>query len=152
MNSFRICKSQYANDISGIGARLTGGRWNSIGISILYTSENSALSAFELATHIGLSILPNDLCVVTFEILNNLVIEEVKNLPNDWNTIPPNYQTKEIGDNFIRRCETPILKVPSVVIKGAYNYLINPNHRESQQIKTKDIDPFSFDQRLQYFE
>jgi len=151
MNTYRICKTQYAHDMSGLGARLTGGRWNTAGHPILYTSENSALAAFELATHVSLSILPDDLSLVTYSIPSDLSIDEVTNLPNHWDNIPPNDQTRKIGDNFILHAQAPILKVPSVVIKGAFNYLINPNNTGSQLIKIESVNPFSFDQRFQSF-
>ncbi len=138
--------------MSGIGARLAGGRWNTIGNAILYTAENSALAAFEFATHVSLSLLPAGLSLVTYHIPDSMSIDEIVNLPDDWDTIPANYQTRKIGDDFIFDCKTPLLKVPSVVIKGAFNYLVNPSHNESQLIKIESIEPFSFDERLQQFE
>ena len=37
---FRLSKAQFANDLSGKGAELVGGRWNSRGNAMLYTSQS----------------------------------------------------------------------------------------------------------------
>jgi len=150
MNAYRICKTQYAQDMSGLDAMLTGGRWNSAGNAVLYTSENSALAAIELATHVDLSILPDNLSLVTYDIPEVITIEVLKNPPKGWEAIPPNQLTKYIGDDFITKSEAQVLKVPSVVINGAFNYLINPSNKDSQLIKIGHIEDFSFDQRLRH--
>ena len=41
-----------------------------------------------------------------------------------------------------------VLKVPSVVVQGEFNYLINPNHPEISNVKIKTIEKFNFDERL----
>jgi RES domain-containing protein len=42
----------------------------------------------------------------------------------------------------------PVLKVPSVVVKDEFNYIINPLHPKSREIKIAEQKPFSFDARL----
>ncbi|HET6992213.1 MAG TPA: RES family NAD+ phosphorylase, partial [Bacteroidia bacterium] len=46
---FRLCKSNYSKDLSGIGAEKSGGRWNSKGKAMLYTSATRALCTIEIA-------------------------------------------------------------------------------------------------------
>jgi RES domain-containing protein len=38
-----------------------------------------------------------------------------------------------------------VLKVPSAVVPGDFNYLINPKHKNFNKIKIKNKEPFSFD-------
>ena len=65
---FRLSKAQFANDLSGKGAELVGGRWNSRGNAMLYTSQSIALCVTEIAVHVPLGILPKDYQLVHIEI------------------------------------------------------------------------------------
>ncbi len=52
MRLYRFCRKRRANDLSGTGAKLVGGRWNSPGVAMLYTSENGALAFAEYWVHV----------------------------------------------------------------------------------------------------
>lgn len=147
---FRLSKSKFANDLSGKGAEKSGGRWNSKGTSMLYTSESRALCATEIAVHTPLGNLPLDYKLISIEIPENIQIHTLvsSDLPMDWKYIPHSHSTQVIGDLFILDGIYPVLKVPSVVIQDEYNYLINPTHPESAKIKIMTIEPFNFDERL----
>jgi RES domain-containing protein len=41
-----------------------------------------------------------------------------------------------------------VLKVPSAVVPGEYNFLLNPNHKYFQKVKILNIESFTFDERL----
>ena len=53
---YRITKSPYRKDLSGMGAKLYGGRWNSKGIPLIYCSESRALAYAEVAIHLPLHL------------------------------------------------------------------------------------------------
>lgn len=150
MKVFRICKEKYANDLSGTGAKLVGGRWNSKGIPILYTSESRALAMTEVAVHLPYNLIPNDFVLVTIDIPENLKLEEVlvKNLSKKWNNFPINNSTQNIGNEFVKNNDALVLKVPSAVVAGDFNYLINSNHKDFDKIEIENIIPFIFDNRL----
>lgn len=150
MKVFRICKEKYANDLSGIGAKLVGGRWNSKGIPILYTSESRALAMAEVAVHLPYNLMPNDFVLVTIDISDNITIKEIlaKDLPKKWNDFPINSSTQNIGNKFIKNNNALVLKVPSAVVAGDFNYLINSNHKDFDKIEIVSIIPFIFDNRL----
>ena len=57
MKTYRLSRGKYANDISGIGARLNGGRWNSRGKNALYCAENISLAKLEVAVHLDLDLI-----------------------------------------------------------------------------------------------
>jgi len=147
---FRLSKSKYAGDLSGKGAEKSGGRWNSKGIALVYTSASRALCTTEIAVHTPLGNLPLDYRLITIEIPDDIQQKETvaSELANDWNSIPPSYSTREIGDKFVAERKYLVLKVPSVVVPGDYNYLLNPNHPEFDKIKIMSIEPFNFDERL----
>lgn len=150
MKVFRICKEKCANDLSGTGAKLVGGRWNSKGIPILYTSESRALAMAEVAVHLPYNLIPNDFVLVTIDIPENLKLEEVlvKNLSKKWNNFPINNSTQNIGNEFVKNNDALVLKVPSAVVAGDFNYLINSNHKDFDKIEIENIIPFIFDNRL----
>lgn len=147
---FRLSKSVYANDLSGRGAEKAGGRWNSKGTALVYTSESRALCTTEIAVHTPLGILPLDYVIIAIEIPNTVQVTELKApaLPADWKSLPHSHSTQEIGDAFVNEGKTAVLKVPSAVVQGEYNYLVNPSHKDFKKIKVKLIEPFDFDERL----
>ena len=57
---FRISGKKYILDLSGKGAELNGGRWNEIGVPVLYTGANLAVSATEYFVHLGPKIRLNE--------------------------------------------------------------------------------------------
>jgi RES domain-containing protein len=150
MKVFRLSKQKFTNDLSGSGAELTGGRWNKIGTKLLYTSDSRALCTAEIAVHTPIGIIPDDYYLITIEIPDSIEIFNLStsSLPNDWKSFPHSEITPEIGDSFISKCEFLIMKVPSAVVQGDYNYLINPLHHDFDKIKIINKEKFTFDKRL----
>jgi len=147
---FRLSKSKFSNDLSGKGAEKSGGRWNSKGTPIIYTGQSRALCTTEIAVHTPLGILPNDYELIEIEIEDSIEILEIdtKKLSKKWKVFPHAHETQVLGDKFVTENKYLLLKVPSVVVQGEFNYLINPNHPEIHRVKIKNIEKFSFDERL----
>ena len=62
MRIWRICRARFAGEaFSGQGARRFGGRWNSPGVPIVYSSSSLALAAMELFVHLEPNQQPDDL-------------------------------------------------------------------------------------------
>jgi len=150
MNVFRLSKSRFADDLSGKGAEKSGGRWNSKGTALVYTSASRALCTTEIAVHTPLGNLPLDYKIITIGIPDDIPIQEIlkEELPSDWKSIPHAHSTQVIGDRFVSEGIFPVLKVPSVVVQDEFNYLINPAHADSRMIRIIAIEPFNFDERL----
>ncbi len=150
MKVYRLSRRKYAKDFSGKGAALFGYRWNSKGIEMVYTAESRALAMAEVAVHLTLANLPDDYMMIEIEIPDTLAIEgiEVKDLHVDWNSYPHSIKTQQLGDEFVRSMKACVLKVPSAVVKGDFNYLLNPNHPEIQSIRVIDTSDFPFDHRI----
>ena len=146
---FRLSKNIYANDLTGKGAEIYGGRWNSIGTPMIYTAESRALCAVEIAVNTPLSNIPTDYSIISFQIPEeNITSVKEKILPINWNILPYSHSTIEIGDLFISEKKSLVLKVPSAIIAGDYNYLINPLYHNLGKLKILKIEDFSFDNRL----
>ena len=147
---FRLSKSNYQNDLSGRGAEIYGGRWNSKGTPMIYTSQSRALCVAEIAVHSPLGIIPKDYFLIVLEIPENCKIMQISEseLPDGWSSIPHIHQTQLLGDIFIKNSENLVMKVPSAVVQGDWNYLINPLHKDISLIKIISAEKYGFDKRL----
>jgi RES domain-containing protein len=150
MEVFRLARKKYPIVLSGKGASISGARWNSKGTEIIYCAQNRALAMAEVLVHLSLATLPNDFVMLTIDIPDDIFIEalDFKKLNIDWNVFPCTFETPLLGDDFIRRNEASVLKVPSAVVKGDFNFLINPNHADFYKIKIIEQVNFPFDKRI----
>ena len=145
---YRICNPQFNEDISGTGAKLYGGRWNSKGIAMLYASEHISLSVLEMLVHNRFTDFAIDLSLLHLTFMDTITVKEVKNnkLKTDW--VTDFEYTRFMGDQFIKAGMHAILKVPSAVIKEEHNFIINPFHADFKKIKITQTVSFSTDKRL----
>ena len=147
---YRLCRKNYAHDLSGRGAEISGGRWNSKGVAALYTSSSRALCVMEILVHVPAGIIPKDYYLISIEFPDDILIKtiDVKKLPANWASNPISAVTQRIGDTFFSGQKELVLKVPSAIIKDDWNYLINPTHKDFHQVKDLSSEPFGFDARL----
>lgn len=150
MEVFRLQNKKFPIELSGKGASITGARWNSKGTEVIYTAQNRALAMAEVAVHLTLATLPKGFCMITINIPNEVKVFtfDASRLPNDWNFFPENSATQKMGDNFMRQNEFAVIKVPSAVVKGEYNYIINPHHKDFSKITIIAQEDFPFDKRI----
>lgn len=150
MEVFRLSREKFASPLSGKGSAIKGARWNSIGIELIYTANNRSLAMAEVAVHFTLATLPSDYLMLTINIPDDIEGQLVKevNLPKDWKDFPHPVSTQKIGDQFVSENKYCLLIVPSVVTKGDYNVLINPNHKEFSRISITKLEKFPFDKRI----
>ena len=147
---YRLAKAKFSLTLSGKCAEKSGGRWNSKGVPMIYTSDSRALCTTEVAVHMPLGLLPADYKIITIEIPDSVktrILPKSK-LPADWKSIPHSGSTQEIGDDFIRQNKDAVMKVHSAVVPGDFNFLFNPNHKDFAQIRIKKVEDFGFDSRL----
>lgn len=150
MEVFRLANKKYPIELSGIGASITGARWNSKGNEVIYTAQSRALAMAEVVVHVTLATMPSGFAMLTVFIPDDLFIEEinVKKLPLGWNSFPELIDTQKMGDEFIRKKKSAVMKVPSAVVKGDFNYLLNPYHEDFHRIKIIHQEDFPFDKRI----
>jgi RES domain-containing protein len=149
IRTWRLVKKKYAQSaFSGEGAAIAGGRWNSIGIKVVYTSESLSLAVLEILVG-GAPIALLDSYVKIPVEFEESIVSSLGHLPKDWKTYPPSIQTQEIGNIWTRDNKSHVLKVPSVVVSEESNYLINPFHPAfKNSLNIGKIEPFQFDGRL----
>ena len=145
---YRLTRCIYANDLSGSGARLYGGRWNSEGKAMLYLASSRSLSVLEALVHLRPANIPNDYCMVIMDIPDDFaIINENQLLPN-WRDPNDMDVLKQIGNIFLYEKKNLMLRVPSAIVNEEFNYLVNPLHPAAQKITLTKVQPFSFDKRL----
>ncbi|HWR17621.1 MAG TPA: RES family NAD+ phosphorylase [Terriglobales bacterium] len=150
MRFWRICRQRFAADAAtGEGARLFGGRWNSRGVSVVYASTSLALAAIETFVNLEPNLRPKDLVSVAGEIPDSLEVLKValESLPANWRRSREE-SLRKIGDAWVREGLTVALLVPSAAIRGEWNLLLNPAHREFARVKFEKPEPFEFDLRM----
>jgi RES domain-containing protein len=146
---YRITKCNYAADLSGTGARLYGGRWNSEGKPMLYLASSRSLAVLEVLVHLDPLIIPGNYCLVEIEVPDSKIITiDVEQLPEDWRDISGPVILRELGDAFLKKQEHLLMKVPSSIVPAEYNYLLNPLHPDAFDVKLLRREAFGFDRRL----
>src|SRR6478609_5998933 len=150
MEVFRLARKKYPIELSGKGASISGARWNSKGTEIIYCAQSRALAMAEVLVHLSLATLPNDFVMLTIDIPDDILIEvlDLNKINIDWNVFPCTFETPLLGDDFIKRNEACVLKVPSAVVKGDFNFLINPYHVDFHKIRITEQSDFPFDKRI----
>jgi RES domain-containing protein len=150
MRFWRICRRRYAAEgARGEGARLYGGRWNSRGVRVVYASSSLALAAVETFVNLEPNLRPADLVFIEGEIPDALEVGRIdlKALPAGWHETRDESLSR-FGDDWIRGGRTAALLVRSAAIRGEWNVLLNPIHRDFPIIRFLEPAPFQFDVRM----
>jgi RES domain-containing protein len=147
--AFRIVREAYATTaFTGEGAALTGGRWNSPGARVVYTSASASLAALETLVHLNPALRFKYLL---FQIeFDETLVEFIPpaSLPDGWREEPPPPATKRLGDAWVKQARSAILALPSIIIPGESNFLLNTSHPDFKSITIGKPEIFSFDSRL----
>ena len=144
-----VPEEQAATAFNGEGARLYGGRWNSVGVAMVYASEHKSLAALEVRVHIDTTSKIKRFKSFAFQFDESLLeLFRPALLPEDWWQEPPPPSLQQLGDAWVVSAKSPILAVPSVIIPDELNYLLNPNHPDFARIKLERPSDFTFDPRL----
>jgi RES domain-containing protein len=150
IEAWRIVKTKFGSTaFTGEGASLEGGRWNSPGTSIVYTSSSASLALLETLVNLGsLAPLPA-YSIFRLEFREDLLERMlVGALPPNWLEYPPPVETQGIGDLWIAQARSCVLAVPSTVIPHEVNYLLNPSHPSFGSVKIGPAMPLSIDPRI----
>lgn len=148
--AWRICDARFAATMwQGAGARDYGGRWNSKGVAVAYASESRALAAMEQLVH----LIPPQL--LERYVASSITLEQHQIERVDLTLLPPNWRNavappalRRIGDAWAASARSLALAVPSAVVEGETNYLINPLHPDFAPAIKSPPTAFTFDPRL----
>lgn len=150
LRSWRLIKAKNADTaFTGEGARLYGGRWNSPGRKVVYTSATLSLAILEILVHLDSNQLLPSYSIYDAEFDERLVTRvSTDSLPGNWRAYPAPPATQQVGDRWLVEQTSAVLQFPSVIVPLEHNYLLNPEHTDFAKIKLNGPHPFPIDPRL----
>ena len=150
VKAYRILKRKFLKmAFTGEGARRYGGRWNSPGVAVVYTSSSVALAILEWRCH--LTQWPAPPAVLIELEFDGSMIGAPPKLPANWRTYPTSKANLAVGDSWALAAKSAVLKVPSATVPDRhqeYNYLLNPAHPDFRLIQIGKPVPLKLDLRL----
>ena len=147
---WRLCRDVHAaKAFSGEGPFRYGGRWSPAGVPIVYCAESRSLAAMEiLVHHLGTEIFQLSRWVVIGVDVPETLIEKPVRVPEAWREPSPVPSAQEFGAAWVREKRSAVLRVPSAVVLGEFNYLFNPVHPDFGKITVGQPELFLFDPRF----
>ena len=147
---WRITSEKYAESaFSGEGAETYGGRFNSVGTPVVYTSESLALATLEMLAKLNeRRRLADRVCIPAVFDEDQVVVCKENDLPDVWDVRPYAPASQRIGDQWVADEESLVLRVPSVVVPREHNYLINPHHPDIGDLEIGEPEPLKPDPRI----
>jgi RES domain-containing protein len=141
-----------ADDTSGTGARLTGGRWNPVGVAMLYCSDTPSLACLETLVHLGATGLPFNRYLVAIDIPDDVwsrrQVKESATLAVGWDAVPAGLVSIGIGGDWAKGGASAVLVVPSSIVPEDRVILINSLHLDAAGITAKKLRKWTYDPRL----
>ncbi len=154
LSLWRIAKAAYAHSaLSGEGARHYAGRWNLPGLPAVYLSGHPALAALEVFVHLRMFDQHIRFVLIRVDIPAGMEVSRPQPLPTDWHRPGPTADdlpraSQQVGQRWAQQQQTLLLRVPTVLLKHDYNYLLNPQHPDFTRVTVHEPEPFTFDGRM----
>jgi RES domain-containing protein len=144
---YRIAKEEYSTALKASGY---AARWNYKGSFVIYTAESRSLACLENLVHRSGEGNNELYRVMIIQVPDNLKVHSIEevNLKPKWQNFENYSYCQDIGSDWLSEGKTAILKVPSVLIKNEFNFIVNTNHPDFKKIKLTGTEDFIFDQRL----
>lgn len=141
-----------ADDLSGAGAKTTGGRWNSQGVPMLYCAQSIALACLETVVHLKASGLPFNRYLVKIDIPDAAWVAATSisatSAPIGWDAVPASKTSIDFGNKWAAGNASLLLAVPSVIVPEEYCILINPLHPDIKSLGATKVRKFTYDPRI----
>lgn len=140
-----------ADDLTGEGARASGGRWNRAGTPMLYTSGSIALAYLETVVHLGARDLPLNRYLVEIELRDALWSGAVRfdtRQQVGWDALPEGKVSLDAGTMWAASLASALMIVPSVIVPEEANILINPFHPDAARLRPRKVRRWTYDARL----
>ncbi|WP_175884106.1 RES family NAD+ phosphorylase [Burkholderia sp. BCC0044] len=154
MKLYRLAKERRgyyrADDLSGNGAALAGGRWIPRGMRVVYTCAHASTALLEALVHMAGLMPASGYFLVTLEVPDATYDEAfTPSLPDGWADLTQDpTATVNLGRQWIEAGERLAMRVPSVVCRTDTNLLLNPMHPDMKTVKVLSTEPFTLDPRL----
>ena len=144
---YRIVTDEFSGSLKASGRPA---RWNSGGSKMIYSAGSVSLACLENVVHRSGEGLDTLFKILVIEIPDELACEEIRlsDLPENWMDFTNVHITRRMGDNWLKSMTVAVLQVPSAIIPQESNYLINPAHKDFNNIRMVKTEDFNFDKRI----
>lgn len=128
----------------------TPGRWHTRGRRIVYCAQSPAAALLEILVHFEIDIqdLPVRYRLLKIDVPDDVHVERVSadELPADW---PEKTEaTRALGDDWLAKASSALLRVPSAIVPETFNVLLNPAHQDAKRIVIVQAGEHAIDPRL----
>ena len=141
-----------ADDLTGKGAELTGGRWNRKGAPMVYSSVSIALACLETLVHLAGDVpLPLNRYLVEITVPQPLWdmrtrFDATRHI--GWDAEPPGLVSLDWGTQWVQSLQALLAEVPAIVVPEESNVLVNPRHPDAAQLTARKVRRWTYDTRL----
>lgn len=142
-----------ADDLTGTGAKITGGRWNPEGLPIVYASLTRALACLETVVHLAAGKpLPLNRYLVDVDIPDaawkaRTQLEDTSSMTG-WDAEPPGRVSLTWGRKWLASGVSLVALVPSVIVPEEMNVLLNPAHADIASVSARVVRKWNYDPRI----
>lgn len=140
-----------AEDLAGMGAERSGGRWNRKGTRVVYASTSRALACLETLAHLGSGDLPLNRSLVAISVTDaawaaQTIFDPVTHV--GWDAEPAGLVSLDWGTDWAAAGASLLAEVPSVIVPEESNILINPRHPDAAALGAIKVRTWTYDARL----
>jgi RES domain-containing protein len=149
MKVWRIFPERFRKTaFTGVGGLYAARRWNHLGTVMVYCATSPALAALEFFVNLEPNDAPDDLLLAEAVVPDHLIEQlDPGLLPADWRELN-NLACRDLGSGWAASGRSAALQVPSAVVEGDWNVLLNPKHADFNKIKLVAPKPFRYDERM----
>jgi RES domain-containing protein len=116
---------------------------------VVYVAESQSLAVLEMLVHLDAPALLEKYVFLEADFYDSLVVDlDRSSLPRNWQSDPVPEAIQAIGDRWALSGDSAVLRVPSVLVPGESNFLLNPRHPDFGKIVISRPHAFRFDPRL----
>lgn len=149
----RIWRISNHADLSGIGGLKVAGRWHEKGRQVVYAADHPSTALLEVLVHLEVDVedIPDNFQLIEIDVPTALRIDSVdeadlEKLSIGWKDDVRISRGRALA--WFQELKTPILRVPSAILPGVSNFLINPLHVDAGKIVIVGAKKHPYDTRL----
>jgi RES domain-containing protein len=90
---------------------------------------------------------PREICQVEID-QDYIARPGVQDFQKNWRAEPEPKRLQMIGDEWLDSRPSVVLRVPSAIVGGEFNYLLNPLHSDFTKLGLHDLERIPIDKRL----
>ena len=133
--------------LDGQGAALYPGRWNQVGVRMVYTSGSPELAMLEILTKLNPAAFGVRLAL-EIDVPDDAPMQDAAPVMLQHLLRGEDSDTQSYGSQWALSGQSLSLKVPAAVLPVSSNYLLNPLHPQARRLRVVRQVEVSMDPRL----